>query len=389
MARVELDTQDPPRYESLQDNNTNHSSQDIAKDDLNYNNVNNDQQKHKHPQSIPPIALQVPPQPTPAWQHHLERIIGAVATPVNAIAVRRGTNSFIPESAARELWKATKILEGFTFSGSDTASSPSQQTTTRGRGHGRGHGHELIPASSLSAENCTALLILTTFRVGLRHVTISTGSGILLVRRPHPNPGPDTSSASSWAPPVLVKTTSLGAGPFAMGLDVSDRVYVIKTKEGLDMLLQGGGRTMTMGSAEGVVAVGRKGVGGGVGFPFGMGMGSSDKKERCEGCGREQSGEGGEGGEENRKGGVREALNQPIQCYVRSAGLYCGVQAEGVMITEREEENKGFYGRDVSVVRGVLPAGEEEKGFGDECKEGLNALRVVLGRAEAGREKVE
>ncbi|KAK4445815.1 hypothetical protein QBC34DRAFT_412712 [Podospora aff. communis PSN243] len=376
MARLELDTADPPRYESLQDNTP--SKQNT--------NGSHDIDQHEDPLSIPPA---VPRKPTPAWQHHLERIIGAVATPMNAIAVRRGTNSFVPESAAKELWKATKILEGFTLAASDTQHGPD---ATKERGH------ELIPASSFSPENCTALLILTTLRVGLRHVTISTGSGILLVRRPHPNPGPDTSSASpptsspSWAPPVLVKTTSLGAGPFAMGLDVSDRVYVIKTKEGLDMLLRGG-RTMTMGSAEGVVAVGRKGVGGGVGFPFGMGigsgMGSSGTKGRCGECGHEQTSEEGPKGEGSGKGGVRDALNQPIQCYVRSAGLYCGVQAEGVMITERDEENRGFYGRDVSVVRGLIPAEEEENAFGEECKEGLNALRVVLARAEAGREKVE
>ncbi|KAK0651047.1 hypothetical protein B0T16DRAFT_72567 [Cercophora newfieldiana] len=376
MTQLKLDPQDPPHYDFLQENN--HIMQDSA---------DNNQQPPQLPP--PPMAL---PKPTSAWQRTVERVVTTVATPMNNIAVRRGTNSFVSQPPILELQKATSILSQFT-SHAPTAVPPTHSSH-----------HEPIPASELSSS--TALLILTTLRFGFRHLTLSSGSGILLVRRPDSNPNPNLDPGSTstnpvpppsgtpreWAPPVTVKTLSVGAGPFALGVDVSDRVYVIQTHEALDMLLKG----RCVGSVEGVVALGHKNAGGGIGFPF---QGFKSKKEQvCGRCGdnlnlevHHGDGDGNEmlNGKHHLGHGVRKALNQPIQCYVRSAGLYCGFQAEGMMVTEREEENRAFYGRDVSVGRGVIPTGEEEMGMDEGCKEALNALRVVLERAEAGREKME
>jgi hypothetical protein len=187
---------------------------------------------------------------------------------------------------------------------------------------------------------------------------------------------------------VAVRALSCGAGPFALGIEVTDRVYAVQSKEALDMLLKG----QWMGCAEGGVALGRRGWGGGVGFPGASSWLGGKKPERHElrrcGCGREVEGEELAGtGEAGKQGGVRASLSQPIQCYVRAAGLYCGVQAEGMAIEEREEENGAFYGKNVSVMEGVIPTVEEEKGLSDTCTEAIGALRAVLARAETGREK--
>lgn len=337
---------------------------------------NNQQtQSQLHPQ--PPTPA-LPSKPNPSWQQTVERVLSTVTIPLNSIAVRKGTNTFTPQPVDKEFTKAASILSAFTTPDPSTSSKQPAQ--------------ELIAASTLSSSS--ALLVLTTLRIGLRHVTLSSGSGVLLVRRPTPSsssdPTPPTSHTPEWAPPVAVRALSCGAGPFALGIEVTDRVYAVQSKEALDMLLKG----RWMGCAEGGVALGRRGWGGGVSFPGASSWLGGKKTEihevrRCE-CGREV--EGGElmgNGEAGKEGGVRASLSQPIQCYVRAAGLYCGVQAEGMVIEEREEENRAFYGKNVSVVKGVIPTAEEEQGLSATCVEAMGALRTVLAGAETGREKRE
>ena len=40
---------------------------------------------------------------------------------------------------------------------------------------------------------------------------------------------------------------------------------------------------------------------------------------------------------------IRSSLNNPVQSYIRSSGLYLGLQAEASVITPRMEENAAFY----------------------------------------------
>lgn len=205
-----------------------------------------------------------------------------------------------------------------------------------------------------------------------------------------------------WNNPIAVQTHGVGLGLLAVGFDVSDRVYLIHEKDELDKIFDKGQFTV---GPEVVLAMG--GWGGGAGLTFsgsfqevrravergreGIWHGGT---RNMHGHGHAQAG-GNHCGhcEQNRKQPVEqvedmkakeEAIwggeaehgsdekksillntkpantqpvadetgqsshhkesNPPTNCYMRSHGLYAGLQAEGTVFAERTEINRVFYG---------------------------------------------
>ena len=134
-------------------------------------------------------------------------------------------------------------------------------------------------------------------RTGL-WVSGAGGSGILIARLPD----------GSWSPPsgLLVHTAGLG---FMAGIDIYDCVLVINTPAALAAFK----RVRLSLGGEVSVAAGPVGLGG---------IGEVELL-----------------GERDRK---------PVWTYMKSRGLYAGVQVDGTIVIERNDENARFYGERIS-----------------------------------------
>ncbi|KAM7199746.1 hypothetical protein V8F20_005616 [Naviculisporaceae sp. PSN 640] len=352
------------------------------------------------------------PQAHSRWQKRLETIVRRVATPLNSLATGRGCESFVPISVEDECAKAARILRSFSYSHTPGAGTSTSHILT-------------IPPSSISS--AAGVLIFTTGRLGLSRLSASTGSGILITRRDNTDEHGTRWSNSQWNYPLAIQTHGVGLGPLAMGFDISDRVYLIRSQEILDKMLKEG---QFIVGPEVVLAFGKWGGGAGLTFSGsfndvkdgankareeivtrtrGMGWGGRSRsaarsqyqpqaqthKNMDENEQRAQPATGKLAGNEKSpllvgtdhsaeplpvgQGGQtpnfssNSASHPPIHCYMRSHGLYAGLQAEGTVFSERSDTTAQFYSR----------AGA----FGDEqswkdCPEG----RAVEGVFEALRE---
>ncbi|KAJ2900962.1 hypothetical protein MKZ38_002197 [Zalerion maritima] len=341
--------------------------------------------------------------------------------PFHHLAYKVGSESPMPQDLPSEICKATRILRAFTTDPAypleplprpyPTPSSPSQahpipvsgQYQTQEPNIPRKNTTLLtIPPSIISSS--VGLAIFTSVRVGL-HASVSTGSGILIARLPD----------GSWGPPSAISIHSLGFG-FLAGMDVSEVVYVVNTHDALEAFKRA---RFTVGPEVGVAA-GPWGVGGGVGVvvegckkgkqqekqqtPPGAGRGEKDAEDESildekspttphmpppprepEAPGRSLTREEKRTRREARKAAchaaVRAALNRPVYAYVRSRGLYAGLQVDGTMVTERGDANAKFYGMQMcgkQILNGYVPPGRWIEG---EVQGLYRVLRDVEGRA--------
>lgn len=172
-------------------------------------------------------------------------------------------------------------------------------------------------------------------------MSASTGSGLLLVRR----------DSGEWGSPVPIRAYSLGGGPLAFGAEVSDRVYVLNSKSAIELF---NNARFEIGG-EVVLAAGPYGGGGGVTF---SGIHTNTKRVDAPAvqpapptapcaCGRHRGG---------AFEGLRDSLGQPVYCYMRSRGLYAGLQAEGTVFVQHPVES--VPEEDVAVLMSALKEAE-------------------------------
>lgn len=177
------------------------------------------------------------------------------------------------------------------------------------------------------------------------------------------------------------------------GVDIYDCVIVINTREALDMFTKtrlslgsdlavtagpiGAGGMVDWGVPAGSVEKqrGREGdagkkvaAGGGTGETLSPPPLSADNKrfqtggyvpEDQQGMGSEEDDAKDRAKKDRRPSPFREAIKKPVYSYVKSRGLYAGVQIDGTVIAEREGGNSRFYGQAVPVakiLRGEVPA---------------------------------
>ncbi|PWY85797.1 DUF500-domain-containing protein [Aspergillus sclerotioniger CBS 115572] len=234
-----------------------------------------------------------------AW-HTLDKL----GDPVNRLSYRVGAEAFWPMTLDKESDKAARILRSFCKDGfyanddadrQSTDSSISKQSGKLDRPKGKQRVLKKIPARVI--QKAKGIAIFTTMRTGL-WVSGSGGSGVLLARIPETN---------EWSPPSGIMLHTAGIG-FLAGVDIYDCVVVINTYEALEAF----------------------------------------KKVRCT-LGGEVSAAAGPVG----MGGVLDSevhkRQAPIWTYMKSRGLYAGVQVDGTIIIERSDENERFYGERISV----------------------------------------
>ncbi|KAF5237678.1 hypothetical protein FANTH_10705 [Fusarium anthophilum] len=223
-------------------------------------------------------------KPTAGERFH--KISSKAGSPLNKAANLFGAEGWWPSTMDKECSKAARILHSFTNLNSST--SPTKKGPLHPTGLTR-KSMVKIPPSVL--QSAAGLAIFNVIRAGAGHNSLSGGSGVVIARR----------SDGTWSPPSSFIVSSLGAG-FVFGLDVYDCVCVLNTQEQVAAFTK---PRLSFG-AEGSVALG----------PIGTG------------------------------GSVEAALSKtarPVWSYMKSRGLWMGVQIDGTIVVSRGDANATFY----------------------------------------------
>jgi SH3 domain-containing YSC84-like protein 1 len=307
--------------------------------------------------------------PKKGWGERLSALGSKAAAPVNMLANKVGSEAFLPATMEKEVEKATRILRGFcsksqcqttcasccradTYPAEDGIYSDVPVPTEgdeKGKQKTKPNNKAILTIPAKVISRAVGLAIFTTGRVGF-HVSGSTGSGILIARLPD----------GSWSPPSGIQVHGLGAG-FVMGIDIYDCVVVINTPEALAAFKSA---RMALG-ADLAITAGPWGAGGNVevALPEGKEKPKDSNKKHEEQRPAEKPVENPElkpQGSKERKASPLRALTKPVYSYVKSRGLYAGVQVDGTVVTERREANEKFYGAKVTVeqvLKGAVPPG--------------------------------
>ncbi|KAL2351103.1 hypothetical protein BJ546DRAFT_998969 [Cryomyces antarcticus] len=216
--------------------------------------------------------------------------VDKLGPPVNKLTNKLGSEAFWPTTLDKESDKAARILRSFCKDG--FYQEEVHQTADGPKQKQRVL--KKIPAEVV--RKAKGLAIFTTMRTGL-WVSGAGGSGILVGRK----------EDGTWSPPSGIMLHTAGVG-FLAGVDVYDCVVVINTQAALDAFSK---IRCTLGGEVSVVA-----------GPLGA-------------------------------GGVLETeihkRQAPVFTYMKSRGLYGGIQVDGTIVIERTDENERFYNEKISV----------------------------------------
>ncbi|TID26522.1 DUF500-domain-containing protein [Venturia nashicola] len=214
--------------------------------------------------------------------------VDKLGAPVNKLSNKLGAEAFWPTTLDLESEKAARILRSFCKDGFYEEEARQGPITATQRVIKK------IPAEVI--KNAKGLAIFTTMRTGL-WFSGAGGSGILIARLPD----------GTWSPPsgLMLHTAGLG---FLVGVDIYDCVMVINT----DAALQAFSKIRATVGGEVSAVAGPIGVGGVL---------DSEIHKR----------------------------QAPIFTYLKSRGFYAGVQIDGTVLIERNDENERFYGEKLPV----------------------------------------
>ncbi|KAM5356520.1 hypothetical protein ACJ41O_003166 [Fusarium nematophilum] len=239
----------------------------------------------------PPPAEHQPQEPEsipenkPTVGERFHKISSKAGWPLNKAANMIGAEGWWPTSMDKECNKAARILHSFT----SLSSTPPK---TSGPLHPTGLTRKSmvkIPPSVL--RRAAGLAIFNVLRAGACHGSLAAGSGVVIARR----------QDGTWSPPSSFVVSTLGAG-FMFGLDVYDCVCVLNTPEQVAAFTN---PRLSLG-AEGSIAMGPVGTGGSV------------------------------------EAAVSKTA-KPMWSYMKSRGLWVGVQIDGSIVVTRADANAVFY----------------------------------------------
>ncbi|KIL90463.1 hypothetical protein FAVG1_06195 [Fusarium avenaceum] len=223
-------------------------------------------------------------KPTVGQRFH--KMSSKAGSPLNKAAHFIGAEGWWPSTMDKECSKAARILHSFTSLSSST--SPSVKGPYHPTGLTR---KSLVKIPPPVLQRAAGLAIFNVLRAGGCHGSLSGGSGIVIARRPD----------GTWSPPSSFVVSTLGAG-FVFGLDLYDCVCVLNTPEQVAAFVK---PRLSLG-AGGSVAIG----------PVGTGA------------------------------SVDAALSktvQPVWSYMKSRGLWIGIQIDGTIVVTRGDANAAFY----------------------------------------------
>lgn len=216
------------------------------------------------------------------------KVVDKLEDPINRLSQKVGSEAFWPTTLDKESEKAARILRSFCRDGfyvDDANDHISAGASPRGKARVV----KKIPTEVI--QKAKGLAIFTIMRTGL-WVSGSGGSGVLVAK----------TASGEWSPPsgIMLHTAGLG---FLFGVDIYDCVVVINTETALQAFSK---IRCTLGGEISAVA-----------GPVGIGGVLETEIHR------------------------RQA---PVWNYLKSRGLYVGIQVDGTVIVERTDENERFYG---------------------------------------------
>jgi len=220
--------------------------------------------------------------------------------------------AFYPTDIPNECEKAARILWTFSNRGEAPASEDVNAKKKTQKVIRK------IPPSVI--EKAQGLAIFTIFRTGLGW-SAASGSGVVIAR----------DSPTTWGPPSGILLHTLGFG-FVAGIDVYDAVLVLRTRKAVEAFTR---PKVSLGADVAIVA---GPVGNGINLDVGM-----------------------------------EAA--PVYSYVKSKGIYGGIQVNGNIIIERGDENARYYGHPVKA-KDILLGGAVA------IPESAQVLHIVIEAAE-------
>lgn len=228
-----------------------------------------------------------------------------IGKPINKFSNKLGAEAFFPSSLDQEadkvrvtivslryssksliLMKAARILRSFCIDGFEAPDPDAKQHGDDGK---QKKSLQHIPPEVI--RGAKGLAIFTVMRTGL-HWSGAGGSGVIVQKLPN----------GQWSPPSGILLHTLGWGLVA-GLDVYDCVAVINNDNGME------GFTRARATLGGEISAAVGPLGGG------RQLDSEVVKRQA-----------------------------PVWTYMKSKGLYVGVQIDGTIIAERDRENERFYG---------------------------------------------
>ncbi|WVF66680.1 hypothetical protein IAT40_001421 [Kwoniella sp. CBS 6097] len=211
---------------------------------------------------------------------------------VNTIAEKRfGTEAFWPVTGdfPKEMDKCARILRAFTVDGIVTEEKgevdPSEPDDKKKKKKTKVI--RKIPPTVIA--QAKGLAIFTSMRTGFAPFGGAGGAGVVVAKLPD----------GTWSAPASISPNNLSAG-FLIGVDVYDCVLVIRTQEALDSFKT---HKATIGAELGVAA-----------GPYGAGAAVEAGMEKA-----------------------------PLFSYVKSRGVYAGVEIVGQVFVERFDENGAMY----------------------------------------------
>ncbi|KFG87305.1 DUF500 domain protein [Metarhizium anisopliae] len=263
--------------------------------------------------------------------------------PLNKAANVIGAEGWWPTSVQKECGKAARILHSFTSMSSTFAANSTMGNLlipqfaglgappppkTDGPMHPTGITKKsMVKIPDAVLRTCAGLAIFNVIRAGAFHGSLAAGSGVVVARRPD----------GTWSPPSSFVVSTVGAG-FMLGLDIYDCVCVLDTPAQVNAFTNP--RVSLGGDAS--IAIG----------PIGTGA------------------------------SVDAALSKtvrPMWSYMKSRGLWAGVQIDGTIIVSRADANSVFYNERGISAKKIL-CGDVAWPMG--AKHLFEVLRAIEGRPD-------
>lgn len=209
----------------------------------------------------------------------------------NAVSAKVGGERFWPKSGDMpiEIEKCERILRAFTIEG-----IPQKEVKEEKVQDGKGNWitkkrRVLRKIPPVAIKNAKGVAIYSSMRSGIAPFGGGGGAGLVLVRLPD----------GSWSAPSAISPNNLSAG-LLLGVDFIDAVLLINSDKALESFMS---HKFTIGAETGLTA-----------GPFGSGASAEAGFERA-----------------------------PIYSYVRTRGMYAGVEMMGQVFLHRFDENERFY----------------------------------------------
>ncbi|KAI1455655.1 hypothetical protein F4805DRAFT_459487 [Annulohypoxylon moriforme] len=262
-----------------------------------------------------------------------------IPSPVNRLSTSRlSRDAFLPTTLDKECEKAARIIKSFCSDGFSTPDDRPGSPSTYSSAHSAHSSHRFlkkIPPRII--QNAVGLAIFTSMRSGIWNSgTGSGGSGVLIARK----------TDGTWSPPsgLMLQTASLR---FVFGVDIYDCVLVINNFTVLEAFAR---PRLTLGTDVSLTA----------GPLVALGLLENDV--------------------------TWADLSDRAITYIKAKGQTAEVKLDGIVVSERADENERFYGMKISVAK--ILAGDINQSM-PQTRSLTEVLKAAEGRSDYDTALVE